>query len=421
MYRAPSARNFAPDMRENEYDAIVVGARCAGSPTAMLLARKGYKVLVVDRASFPSDTISTHLIHPPGVAALQEWGLLDRLVATGCPGIGTYSFDFGQVTITGAPGTDETPLAYAPRRTVLDKLLVDAASEAGAEVREGFTAAGVVFEEGRVTGIRGHRSGEPAVTERARVVVGADGHHSLVARSVNSELYNEKPPLQVSYYTYLSGLPMDGRYEVHLRPDRGFAAWPTNDDLTVVIGGWPRSELAKNRKDIEGNFLAILEMVPDFAARFHAGTREKRFVGMSLANFMRQPFGPGWALVGDAGYTKDFITALGISDAFRDAELCAAALDEAFSGARPFAAAMAAYQSERDRRSLPFYEFTAQLATLEPLPQELEQILAAVQGNQDAMDEFARVGGAVTSPADFLSEQNVGRLLAGAGEPSPAA
>lgn len=419
MKRAHAGRSFALDMRENEYDAIVVGARCAGSPTAMLLARKGYKVLVVDRATFPSDTISTHLIHPPGVSALKEWGLLDRLVATGCPGIDTYAFDFGPFTISGTPGTDESPLAYAPRRTVLDKLLVDAASEAGAEVRQGFTVAGVVIEEGRVTGIRGHRKGESTIIEHAGVVVGADGHHSLVARSVNPERYSEKPALQVSYYAYLSGLPMDGRYEVHLRPDRGFAAWPTNDDLTVVIGGWPRSELATNRKDIEGNFLATLELVPDFAARFHVGKRETRFVGMSLANFLRKPFGPGWALVGDAGYTKDFITALGISDAFRDAGLCATALDESFSGARPFEAAMAAYQFERDRRSLPFYEFTTQLATLQPLPPELEQVLGALHGNQEAMDGFARVAGAVTSPADFFSEQNVGRLLAGAGEPSP--
>jgi 2-polyprenyl-6-methoxyphenol hydroxylase-like FAD-dependent oxidoreductase len=405
-------------MRENEYDAIMVGARCAGSPTAMLLARRGYRVLVVDRATFPADTVSTHLIHPPGVAALKEWGLLDRLVATGCPGIDTYAYDFGPFTISGAPGTDEMPLAYAPRRTVLDKLLVDAASAAGAEVRQGFTVTRVVIEDGRVTGIHGHRRGEPGITEHARVVVGADGHHSLVARSVDQEQYNEKPALQVSYYAYLSGLPMDGRVEVYLRPGRGFAAWPTNDDLTVVIGGWPRSELATNRKDIEGSFLAMLDLVPDFAARYRAGTRETRFVGMSLANVLRKPFGPGWALVGDAGYTKDFITSLGISDAFRDAGLCATALDEALSGARPFEAAMAAYQSERDRRSLPFYEFTTLLATLQPPPPDLQQVLAAVHGDQDAMSGFARVGGAVISPADFFSEQNVRRLLAAAGSPS---
>ena len=120
------------------YDAIVVGARCAGSPTAMLLARKGYRVLLVDRATFPSDTVSTHIVQPLGVAALARWGLLDRLVATGCPPIDTYAFDFGPFTIAGAPGTATAPVAYCPRRTVLDKLLVDAAAEAGAEVREGF-------------------------------------------------------------------------------------------------------------------------------------------------------------------------------------------------------------------------------------------------------------------------------------------
>src|SRR6266853_6313852 len=147
------------------YDAIVVGARCAGSPTAMLLARKGHRVLVVDRATFPSDTLSTHVLHPPGVAALQRWGLLERLVATGCPPIDTYSFDFGPFTLSGAPGTADSPVAYCPRRTVLDKLLVDAAAEAGAEVREGFTVDDVLIEDGRVAGIKGHSKGAAAVTE----------------------------------------------------------------------------------------------------------------------------------------------------------------------------------------------------------------------------------------------------------------
>jgi flavin-dependent dehydrogenase len=135
-------------MADNRYDAIVIGARCAGSPTAMLLARRGHKVLVVDRATFPSDTVSTHLLHPPGVASLGRWGLLERLVATGCPPIDTYAFDFGPFSISGAPGTDDTPVAYGPRRTVLDKLLVDAAAEAGAEVREGFTVQEVVATTG---------------------------------------------------------------------------------------------------------------------------------------------------------------------------------------------------------------------------------------------------------------------------------
>lgn len=399
-----------------KYDAIVVGARCAGSPTAMLLASKGYRVLLVDKATFPSDTMSTHLVHPPGVAALKKWGLLDRLVATGCPPIDTYSFDFGPFAISGAPGTDEVPLAYGPRRTVLDKLLVDAASEAGAEVREGFSVEDVVIEDGRVTGIRGHGKGGKIVTEHARVVVGADGLHSLVARAVNPEQYNEKPPLCCGYYTYWSGLPMNGRFEAYVRSNRTFAAWPTHDDLTLVIGGWPFAELAANKQDIEGNYLKMFELAPPFADRICAASREARFVGTAVPNFFRKPFGPGWALVGDAGYNKDFITAQGIQDAFRDAELCATALDQTFSGASSFDLAMGNYQSVRDQHVIPMYEFTCEFATLAPPPSELQRLLLAMHGNQEAMDGFARVNAGVTSPADFFSEENVGRIVAAAGD-----
>jgi 2-polyprenyl-6-methoxyphenol hydroxylase-like FAD-dependent oxidoreductase len=378
----------------------------------MLLARKGRKILVVDRATFPSDTISTHLIHPPGVSALKRWGLLDRLVATGCPPIDTYAFDFGPITIAGSPGIDEAPVAYAPRRTVLDKLLVDAASEAGAEVREAFTVEDVVIEDGRVTGIRGHGKDGRSVTEHARVVIGADGLHSLVAQAVKPEQYNEKPPLNASYYTYWRGLPMNGRFEAYVRPNRAFAAWPTNDGLTLVICGWPFAEFEKNKKEIERHYLEVIDLVPSFADRIRSARREARFVGTGVPNFFRKPFGPGWVLVGDAGYNKDFITAQGIQDAFRDAESCTDALEASFSGSRSFDDAMNEYQSTRDEHVLPMYEFTAQLAALEPPPPELQQLLAAVQGNPEAMDAFARVNAGVTSPAVFFSEENVGRIFA---------
>jgi len=404
--------NEEADMAKNRYDAIVVGARCAGSPTAMLLARKGYEVLVVDRATFPSDTISTHLIHPPGVAALERWGLLERLVATGCPSIHTYAFDFGPFVISGAPGTGDARVAYGPRRVVLDKLLVDAASEAGAEVREGFTVEDVSIEAGRVTGIRGRDKGGQPVTEHARVVVGADGLHSLVSRAVVPEQYNERPRYLAGYYTYWSGLPMNGRFEAYDRGDRNWAAWPTNDDLTLVIVGWPIAEFEANKKDIEGNYLRAFERAPAFRDRILAARREERFVGTAVPNFFRKPYGPGWALVGDAGYNKDFITAQGITDAFRDAELCAAALDASFSGARPFDVAMEAYRSTRDGHVLPMYEFTCQFAMLAPPPPEMQQLLEAVHENQEAMDGFARVIAGVTSPAEFFSAENVGRILA---------
>ena len=399
-------------------DAIVIGARCAGSPTAMLLARKNYNVLVVDRATFPSDTISTHLIHPPGIAALQKWGLLDRLLASGCPAIDTYAFDFGPVTITGMPGTDEAPVAYAPRRTVLDKLLVDAAAEAGADVREGFTVDKLVVEDGRVAGIRGHDKDGRNVSEEARIIIGADGRNSLVAQAVKAEQYNEKPALLAGYYSYWSGLPMSGRFETYVRPERGFAAWPTNDDLTLVIAGWPYAEFEANKKDVEGNFLRTIDMAPPFAERLRAGQREDRFYGAAVPNYFRNPFGAGWALVGDAGYNRDFITAQGISDAFRDAELCATAIDHSFLGARSFDDAMGEYQSTRDQQVLPTFEFTTMLATLEPPPDQLQQLLRAMQGNQEAMDGFARVAAGMTSPADFLSEENAARIMAAAQAPA---
>ncbi len=315
-----------------DYDAIIVGARCAGSPTAALLAGKGYRVLVVDRATFPSDTVSTHVLQPLGVAALARWGLLDRLVATGCPPIHTYTYDFGPFTLSGAPGTKDAPVAYCPRRTVLDKLLVDAAAEAGAEVREGFTVEAVVIEDGRVVGIKGRSKDGATVTERARVVVGADGRHSMVAAAVRPEQYHERPPLLAGYYTYWSGLPMDGRFETYIRPHRGFAAAPTNDGLTLTVGGWPHAEFEANKKDVEGHFLKMFDLAPQFAERIRHARREASFAGTPVSNFFRKPFGPGWALVGDAGYNKDPITAQGISDAFRDVEALVSALDQSLTG-----------------------------------------------------------------------------------------
>jgi flavin-dependent dehydrogenase len=402
----------AMSKNKQSYDAIVVGARCAGSPTAMLLARQGYEVLLVDRAAFPSDTLSTHMIHAPGIAALRRWGLVDRVVASGCPPIAAYSFDFGPFTIAGSPRPNEGVVtAYAPRRTVLDKILIDAAAEAGVEVRERFTVEDLLVENGMVVGVRGRSEGGGMVVERARVVVGADGRNSRVARAVRAARYLEKPMLQRGYYAYWSGLPLDG-FETFIRPDRGFGAIPTNDGLTLVVVGWPIAEARAFAADVEGNYLQTLRLVPEFAARVAAAERVGRFHGGGVDNFFRQPFGPGWALVGDAGYDRDPITAQGMSDAFRDAEHCAAALDDSFSGRRSFHDAMADYQQRRDAQVLPMYEFTTQLATLEPPPPEMQQLLAAVAASQDAMNDFVSIAAGTLSPAQFFDPANVGRVMA---------
>jgi 2-polyprenyl-6-methoxyphenol hydroxylase-like FAD-dependent oxidoreductase len=394
------------------YDVIVVGARCAGAPTAMLLARAGHRVLMVDRATFPSDTISTHLVHPPGVAALERWGLLDRLVATGCPPIATYQIDFGPFAISSSPQpAGAISHAYAPRRTVLDKLLVDAAVESGAELRESFTVSEILAEDGTVTGIRGRGSDGSEVTELARVVVGADGLHSVVARAVRAPRYHEQPALEASYYTYWSGLPAEG-FEGYIRPERSWAAFPTHDDLTVVIVGWPRRELEANRGDVEGNYLRMFEMAPDFAERIRTATRASRFVGTGdLPNFFREPYGSGWALVGDAGYHKDPLTAQGISDAFRDAELLGAGIDRWLTGG-DFEAEMADYQAARDAMALPMFELTCQLASMEPPPPQMAALLAALPGNQEAMRGFVSVIAGTLPAPEFFAPDNVQRIMA---------
>ncbi|MGH7740739.1 MAG: NAD(P)/FAD-dependent oxidoreductase [Candidatus Eiseniibacteriota bacterium] len=400
-------------MSSRSRDAIVIGARCAGSPTAMLLARKGYDVLLVDRATFPSDTVSTHLIHPPGVAALKRWGLLERLKATGCPAIHRYAFDVGPFVIEGAPGAGDDAVSYAPRRTVLDKLLVDAAAEAGVEVREGFSVEEILFDNGRVAGVRGRSAGGGTVTEHARVVVGADGLHSVLVKAVSPEHYNVKDPIQAGYYTYWSGLPMNGRFEAYDRaPGRGWAAWPTNDDLTLVVVSWPMAEFETNRRDVERHYLETFDRAPAFAERVRAAKREDRFYGTSVPNYFRKPFGAGWALVGDAGYLRDFITAQGISDAFRDAESCTVALDQWLSGAREFEASMGEYQAARDRQVMPIFEFTCKFAMLAPPSPEMQQLFGAVKGNQEAMDGFAQVIAGVRSPADYFSHDNIGQIFA---------
>jgi 2-polyprenyl-6-methoxyphenol hydroxylase-like FAD-dependent oxidoreductase len=395
-----------------KYDAIVVGARCAGSPTAMLLARKGYRVLLVDRAMFPSDTVSTHVIHAPGMAALSRWGLADALAATGCPPIRTYSFDFGPFSISGSPrAVDGVDVAYCPRRTVLDTLLIHAAADAGAEVREGFSIDEVVVEDGTVVGLRGRDDGGRTVTERARVVVGADGRNSMVAKAVRPEQYATKPAVAPAFYSYWSGVGSSG-FEVYARDGFGMAAFPTHDDLTLVIVGFQEEAFQSARHDPDGALRGALAEAPALAERVQAGTREERFrTATELAGYFRRPFGPGWALVGDAGYHLHPITAQGITDAFLDAELLTEALDDSLGGRRPHDEAMADYQQRRDERVSPMYELTFEFAQLTPPPPEMQQLLGAVAGNPAARDDFVSTQAGTLPIPEFFAPDNVGRIM----------
>jgi flavin-dependent dehydrogenase len=403
------------------YDAIVVGARCAGSPTAMLLARRGYRVLLVDKARFPSDTLSVHYVHQPGGARLARWGLLDRVAGSNCPPVRRQRLDFGPVVLEGAPPpADGVADAYAPRRTVLDQILVEAAAAAGAEVRERFTVEGLVADGERVTGVRGRAAGGATVTEAARIVVGADGLHSRVARAVQAPAYDTRPAFTCAYYAYWEDLPIQGA-ELYARPDRMILAGPTNDARTLVIVYWPVAAFHEVRTDVEGHFLAALDLVPDLAERARAGRRVERFRGTAdLPNLYRRPHGPGWALVGDAGYHKDPITAQGISDAFRDAELLAEAIDDGFAGRRPLAEALAAYERARNEATRPIYELTCQFAALQPPPPEMQLLIAALRGNQEQTDRFVgTVVGTVPIP-EFFAPENLAQIMGAATEAAVA-
>jgi 2-polyprenyl-6-methoxyphenol hydroxylase-like FAD-dependent oxidoreductase len=394
------------------YDAIVVGARVAGAPTAMLLARRGYKVLLLDRDSFPSDIMSTHYIHQPGVAKLKEWGLLERVLATDAPPIAKLTTVRAGIPLSGMPDYPEAPFALCPRRHALDQVLVEAAVEAGAELREDFVVEDVLREGDTVVGIRGHRKGGESVEERARVVVGADGVHSVVARAVQPAEYNTHPAMGCGYYAYYSGVPMDGA-EVHFLDDGIVFGFPTNDGQTCVAVEYPNAKFAEIKQDYEAAFQAALDRVPDFAARVAQGQRESRFTGVGeIPNFFRKPYGPGWALVGDAGYHKDPVTGLGITDAFVDAETLAAALDAGFSGREPLDQSLAGYEQTRNARAFPLYEWTIRSVSFEPVPPEQVMLMRALQGNQEDTDRFMGLLSGITSVEEFMAPENLGRIVA---------
>jgi len=230
------------------------------------------------------------------------------------------------------------------------------------------------------------------------------------ARAVDADHYYDKPVLEHIFYTYWSGLPVDS-FTPYIRGDRGFAAIPTNDDLTLVLAACPFAQASAFRHDLEANYLATLELVPAFASKLIDAKREDRIVGGGVPNFFRKPFGPGWVLVGDAGHTKDPITAQGISDALRSAEWCADAIHRTLSGTATFDEALTDYHQQRDRAALPLYEFTTSLAALEPPPPELQELLAAIAGNQPAMDAFVSVTAGTLSPTDFFDPDNISRLV----------
>ena len=351
------------------YDAIIVGGRCAGGATGMLLARRGLRVLIVDKATFPSDTFSTHAIGPAGMTQLRRWGLVERLEELGTPMLFTGSVSVRDATLAA----ERNPPNSAPRRQVLDKLLLDEAVAAGAELRERFTVKSLVEDDGTVVGIVGEDASGTRFEERAAVVVGADGLHSLVARLVGAPTSEDEPALNVGSYAYFGGIGQ-GALEIHFAEGHAAGVFPTNGDVACVFTMRPIAHFPEYRAGVqEASFRTLEGISPALADRVRGGSLESRFrCGADIPAFYRKPFGPGWALVGDAGFHKDPITGQGISDAFRDAELLAnaisAGLDASPTGVGE---AMADYEQRRHELSHDVFTTTQALARFQWTDDEL--------------------------------------------------
>ena len=381
-------RNSAKE-RSDDYDVIIVGGRVAGASTAMLLAARGHRVLVVERADMPSDTVSTHAILRTGVLQLRRWGVLDRIIDVGTPPIRHITLGFGDERIPFQVRNEHgVDTFYAPRRYVLDAALAQAARDRGAEFRDRTSMKGLLVDDtGRVTGIQ-TGSGSSTETLTARYVIGADGHRSRVADLVGSVVRRSHAPTNAIHYSYYEGIEFPG-FWFQFTEGVNTGLVPTNGGRCLVFVGRPTRLRARFADDPDREFMRLVEQGgADLAELVAAGRRVERYYGTSgLKGFMRQAWGPGWALVGDAGHTKDPISAHGISDALRDAELCARAVDRALCEPEDEPAALDWYETLRDSLSDRIYEQSEALARFEWSPEEASARMRVVSDEVRAESE----------------------------------
>jgi 2-polyprenyl-6-methoxyphenol hydroxylase-like FAD-dependent oxidoreductase len=353
---------------DSTYDAVVVGARPAGAATALLLARQGRRVLVLDRAAFGSDTTSTHALMKGGVLQLQRWGLLDRIRDAGTPALRHTVVHYSDMDIDiPVGGDDDVDALYAPRRTVLDPMLAVAAAEAGADVRFETSVSDLLRDrDGRVAGLAYRSADGRRFEARAPITIGADGARSFVARSVGAPTTRAGTHASAVVHAYFADVDVDG-FQWFFRSGAGAGVIPTNGGVLAYIAIASPRFATELRPDVEAGFWRLLRQhAPEAADLVATAERTSRFhVHAGMGGFQRQPGGRGWALVGDASHFKDPISAHGLTDALRDAELLARALVPTLDDRDELAAALASYEAERDRLSSTMFDLADQVAGYE--------------------------------------------------------
>ena len=369
----------------------------------MLLARKGHRVLLLDRDRFPSDMgQSTHLIHPLGVAHLRDWGVLPQIAARAAP-FTDWRVDLHGTVLSGPPpavnGRNES---YGPRRHLLDGVLAEAAVAAGAEFRDGVRVVNLVEDSGRVAGIVAAGQNGKRQVEQARLVIGADGPNSVVARCAGARESLCEPIVQSNIWSYWEGIALD-HVRLYIRERKGAFAFPASDGTVLVAANLMHHEFAAARRDRESAFLArVEEVAPDLRAMLPDARRVEGFHSGCTRAFVREAAGPSWALVGDAGMKKDPVTAQGISTAFRCAQMLAEAADDGLNDRRPLDEALADYQRARDDWLLPYYRFTAQLARFAKPTETLAAFYRAIQPDPAATAQLFGAVALTHSPDDVL-------------------
>ena len=369
------------------FDVIIVGARCAGSPLAILLARAGLRVCVVDRARFPSDTASTHGVQPSGVKILDRLGVLEPLLKV-TPAIerGTIAFDDARVDVSDFTAAGRRPdggreEGHARRDPARGR------RRGGAEVRTQTAVTGLVEDRGRVAGVK-TKSGEL----RAPLVVGADGIRSAVARLVGAAKYHQTPAGRIFTWAYFEGADADdGHMWLGAIGDHGFLAFPTDAGLfmaAVVPSIDRRDEVLADREAVHA---AELAHWPELEATLAGARRVGPIRLMSRDGFFRESAGPGWVLVGDAGHFKDPSPGQGISDALRQAVELAPAIERALGGAGDGDRALHDWWRWRDRDAWEMYWFAHDMGAAGPPPLLIQEIQRRIAADPELTDALLRV------------------------------